>query len=101
MVLQNDIGNRYSPTTIVAAITTRVNSKHPMPTHLFIFPKCGIAYPSIVLLEQKRVIDKARIMRYLGVLSNEQMRLVDQKLVISLGINKYALYYLVNHKQWN
>lgn len=91
LVLQNDIGNRHSPTTIVAAITTKMLGKHSMPTHLYITPECGIAYHSVVLLEQIRVIDKARIIRYLGALTSEQMRIVDQKLVISLGINKYAL----------
>lgn len=91
LILQNNIGNKHSPTTIVAAITSKIFTKHTLPTHYQIFANEGLTQNSIVLLEQIRVIDKARILRYLDSLSEADMLKIDQKLVVSLGINKYYL----------
>ena len=80
LILQNDIGNKHSPTTIVAAITGR-KTKAALPTHVKIMAK-GLKTESTVLLEQIRTIDKARI----GRLDSKTLAAVDRAIVVSLGI---------------
>ena len=85
LVIQNDIGNFYSETTIVAAITSR-RGKNKLPTHVPNF--CyGLVQNSFVLLEQVRTIDRRRIREYIGHLSAADILRVDRAAVISLGIN--------------
>lgn len=84
LILQNDTGNKYSPTTIVAAITSR-QSKSKLPTHVNITAD-GLAKDSVVLLEQIRTIDKSRLTEYVGRLHNQTMETVDRAIVISFGI---------------
>ena len=91
LILQNDIGNRHSPTTIIAAITSRIYTKPILPTHYMIPSSSGLTHDSIALLEQIRVIDKSRILKYLGTLTPNDMINIDQKIVISLGINNYYI----------
>ncbi len=84
LILQNDMGNKHSPTTIVAPITSR-QTKAKLPTHVDIqiseLPK-----DSIVLLEQIRTIDKTRLGQFVGTLDKSSMGRVDHAIVISLGI---------------
>ena len=75
LILQNDIGNRHSPTTIVAAITGR-KTKAALPTHVKIMAK-GLKTESTVLLEQIRTIDKARLGEYIGRLDSKTLAAVD------------------------
>lgn len=84
LILQNDTGNKYSPTTIVAAITSR-QSKSRLPTHVNITAD-GLAKDSVVLLEQIRTIDKSRLTEYVGRLDKQTMETVDRAIVISFGI---------------
>lgn len=70
-------------------LTARVQSKHNLPIHHFISRSVGLKYDSIVLLEQIRTIDKARIRDYIGTIANDDIQQIEQKLIISLGINKY------------
>ena len=91
LIVQNDMGNKYSPTTIIVAITTRIYSKHNLPTHHSLSPSVGLKKDSIVLLEQIRTIDKARLRSFVGAISNDDMKQIESKLIISLGINKYNL----------
>lgn len=86
LVIQNDIGNRHSPTLIVAAITGRLYAKHNLPTHLLIPCSVGLKTDSIVLLEQIRTIDKMRLLRYVGKVDDEMMEVIDKGLFVSLGI---------------
>ena len=86
IVLQNDIGNRFSTTVIVAALTSKVNVKARIPTHCYLKDGIGLSFPSIVLLEQLRTVDKCRLEGYVGKLSKEQMEAVDRALAISLGL---------------
>ena len=86
IVLQNDIGNRFSTTVIVAALTSKVNVKARIPTHCYLKDGIGLSFPSIVLLEQLRTVDKCRLEEYVGKLSKEQMEAVDRALAISLGL---------------
>ena len=84
LILQNDIGNRHSPTTIVAAITGR-KTKAALPTHVAIMTS-GLKTESTVLLEQIRTIDKARLGEYIGRLDSKTLAAVDRAIVVSLGI---------------
>lgn len=86
LILQNDIGNRFSPTTVVAAVTSKLD-KAKLPTHILL-PKepYGLAKDSVILLEQLRTIDKRRLAAKIGSLPDEIMRSVNQALYISLGL---------------
>lgn len=86
LILQNDIGNCYSNTTIVAALTTNIQHKHILPTHQLVRAREGLRCDSIILLEQVRVIDKMRLLSCIGKLNTLEMQAVDQKLLVSLGI---------------
>lgn len=91
LIVQSNIGNKYSPTTIIVAMTARVHTKHDLPTHHFISSSVGLKHDSIVLLEQIRTIDKARLRGYIGTINKDDMSQIERKLIISLGINKYDL----------
>jgi len=86
LIIQNDIGNKYSPTVIVAAITSQIN-KAKLPTHVEISgSECGLAKDSVVLLEQIRTIDKKRLREKIGHLDIETLKKVNEALEISLGL---------------
>lgn len=86
LVIQNDIGNRFSPTVIVAAVTSQIE-KSKLPTHVELSAKVfGLTRNSVVLLEQVRTIDKRRIQQKLGRLDLKTMELVDEALAISMGL---------------
>ena len=88
LVVQNDVGNKFSPTVIVAAITSQIN-KAKMPTHIEISANdFGLARDSVILLEQIRTIDKRRLKEKLGRLSDELLEEVDEALGISFGISE-------------
>ncbi len=86
LVLQNDIANRYSPITIVAAITSQVDE--PIyPTEVLVRrPEGGLTADSMILLNQIRSVDKQRLFKRLGRVTLETMRKVDQALLVSLGL---------------
>ena len=89
LVLQNDIGNKYSPTIIVAAITSQIN-KSKLPTHLSIrADQFGIAKDSVILLEQIRTIDKTRLREKMGHIDDILMQKVNNAITISFGLNPY------------
>ena len=86
LVLQNDIGNRYSPTTIVAAITSRIK-KAKLPTHVEIEAAIhGFERDSVILLEQVRTVDKRRLKEKVAQLDEKTMARVNEALSISLGL---------------
>jgi mRNA interferase MazF len=90
LVIQNDIGNKYSPTVIVAAITSQIN-KAKLPTHVELAADSyGITKDSVILLEQIRTIDKKRLKERIGHLSEELMMQVDMALQISFGLIEYT-----------
>ena len=84
VVLQNNDGNIYCPTLIVAAVTSQIKKKN-QPTHCFFQQIHGLAYPSMVCLEQIKTIDKSRVIRYIGRLTRKQMKMVDEACMESLG----------------
>ncbi len=86
LIIQNDVGNRYSPTVIAAAITSQ-QDKTKLPTHIKVnADDCGLSKDSIVLLEQVRTIDKQRLKERMGSLSMGAMDKVDQALSVSFGL---------------
>lgn len=85
LVIQNNIGNRYSPTVIVAAVTSQPG-KRSLPTHIVLGRGNGLHQNSVVLLEQVRTIDRSRLRDYIGHLDELVMRAVDQGLAVSFGL---------------
>jgi len=86
LIIQNDIGNKYSPTVIAAAITSQIN-KAKLPTHIEISSdEYGLNKDSVILLEQIRTIDKKRLKEKIGRISDELMGKVNEGLMISLGL---------------
>jgi mRNA interferase MazF len=89
LVIQNDIGNRFSPTVIVAAITAQIQ-KAKLPTHVEIDAKrYGFERDSVILLEQIRTIDKQRLTDKITHLDDEMMEKVDEGLQVSLGLIEF------------
>ncbi len=86
LVIQNNVGNKYSPTVIIAAITSRLN-KAKLPTHIEL-PKelTGLEKDSVVLLEQVRTLDKSRLTHYISSVNIDIMQKVDVGIMISLGL---------------
>ena len=90
LIIQNDIGNKYSPTVIAAAITSQ-RDKTKLPTHIQVNADgCGLAKDSIVLLEQVRTIDKQRLKEKMGSLDNNSMDKVNRALTVSFGLSTAA-----------
>ena len=88
LMIQNDMGNRFSPTVIAAAITSQCE-KAKLPTHISLPAKnCGLQKNSIVLLEQIRTIDKRRLREHMGRLDAAMMNQVDNAIAVSFGLPK-------------
>ena len=86
LIIQNDIGNKYSPTVIAAAITSRMD-KTRLPTHIDIYAdKVGLARDSVVLLEQIRTLDKRRLKEKMGHLDDVSMGMVNNAIAVSFGL---------------
>lgn len=89
LIIQNDVGNKYSPTVIAAAITSKLD-KTKLPTHIDIYADgVGLAKDSVVLLEQVRTIDKKRLKEKMGHLNDSVMRDVNNAIGISFGLGDY------------
>ena len=88
LVVQNDVGNKYSPTVIAAAVTSKIN-KAKLPTHIELPSNTyGLQKDSVILLEQIRTLDKRRLKERIGELSETTMNRVDNAILISLGFVK-------------
>ncbi len=89
LVVQNDVGNKYSPTVIVAAVTSQIN-KAKLPTHVEISAKGhGLNKDSVILLEQLRTIDKKRLRERIGRVDEDVLKLTDEAIAVSLGLIKF------------
>ena len=88
VVLQNDVGNRYAPTLIVATVTSRTEKKRYQPTHVLIAHNTAFEKPSVVQLEQIFTIDKSRVQRFLGRLTQDEMQEIEKGVVSSLDLNE-------------
>ena len=90
LIVQNDVGNKYSPTVIAAAITSQ-HEKAKMPTHIDLSAECcGLSKDSIVLLEQVRTIDKQRLKEKMGTIDTAAMNRVDKALSLSFGLGTFT-----------
>ena len=86
LIVQNDVGNRYSPTVIAAAITSR-QSKTQLPPHIPIEAQgCGLSKDSVVLLEQVRTLDKRRLKEKMGSVDYNSMKEINRALSVSFGL---------------
>ena len=85
LIIQNDLGNRFSPTVIVLPMTSRQGKAH-FRTHVLLLPPMGgVKKPSVILCEQVRTLEKSRLRQYLGRLSTDKMALVEQALAAAVG----------------
>ncbi len=90
LIIQNDVGNRYSPTVIAAAITSRMG-KTRLPTHIDVYAdKVGLTKDSVILLEQVRTLDKKRLGEKMGHLDDEMMTAVNNAIAVSFGLGNTA-----------
>lgn len=91
LIIQNDVGNKYSPTVIAAAITSRTG-KSKLPTHIEIFAQSsGLIKDSVILLEQIRTLDKRRLKEKTGHLGESKMNEVDSAIAVSFGLSQGTL----------
>ena len=87
VVLQNDVGNRYAPTLIVATVTSRIAKKADQPTHVLIDQNPAVSTPSMVQAEQIFTIDKSRVQRFLGRITPSEMYRIEAAVINSLDLN--------------
>ena len=92
LVIQNNLGNKHSPTTIVACLSSKVNSKAHLPTYYLIRYNKDLKYQSIVMLEQIKVIDKSRLIKKITKLDKRQMARIDCQIKTSLALHKHGLH---------
>lgn len=85
LIIQNDIGNAHSPTTIIAVITSKA-TKAKIPTHIWLSVADGLKVNSMVELEQLRTIDKSRLIKCIGQVQEGEQKLIDEAVKISLGL---------------
>ena len=92
VVIQNNRGNKYSPTTIVACLSSKIHSKHHLPTHYLLPEGLGLKYRSIVMCEQIRVLDKSRLIKKITKLDKRHMMHIDRRIQISLDLKQQHLH---------
>ena len=87
LIIQNEMGNRHAPTTIIAPITSRL-SKKPLPTHVHLEAMtCGLQYESVILMEQIKVVDKQRLKQKMGAVSAEKWPEINKAIKVSLELD--------------
>jgi len=84
VVLQNDVGNRFSPTTVVVPLTSQ--NKKNVPTHVNLAPEDGVVKPSTALCEQPMSVDKTRLIKRIGALNENKIEDINKKILFNLGI---------------
>lgn len=85
LIIQNDIGNKHSPTVIVAALTSKVNKKH-LPTHVEVGIECGLKEKSLIMFEQITTIDRQRLRDYVGTVGDVTIAEINTAIKVSLGL---------------
>lgn len=90
LIIQNNLGNKYSPTVITAAISGKGGVKAKLPTHYYLDAVRGLKTPSVVLLEQIRTLDKRRLDKYIGRLPDKHIKGINRALAISVGLDNPA-----------
>lgn len=100
LVIQNNIGNMFSPNTIVAAITTRVNKRDRLPTHVDLSGRFGLAEGSFVMMEQIFTVDKRRLEDLVGSIRDERtLDELERAIVTSLELREYETAFLIKGKR--
>ena len=87
LILQNNVGNHFARTVIVAPITSRIHTKSKIPTHSYIGMIGSMKYPSVVMLEQLRTLDKRRLREHMGRVDETMMKQVDTAIAVSFGLH--------------
>lgn len=95
VIIQNNIGNKYSPTVIVASISGKIATKAKLPTHYYLDAENGLGHPSVILLEQIRTIDKHRLENYIGRIDEKHLTGLNLALAISIDITDWMRNTLV------
>lgn len=91
LIIQNNVGNRYSPTVIVAIISSQIKSRY-LPTHILLTASaCGLSKASMVMLEQLRTLDRTRLLEYMGSVAEEKMAEINTALQISVGLGVQSI----------
>lgn len=91
VIIQNNMGNKYSPTIIVAPVTTNHEAKAKLPTHCYIGAESGLDTSSVILLEQLRTIDKKRLGNYIGLLNRSHLQQLNQALAVSIQLTEASV----------
>lgn len=91
LILQNDVGNWFSSTVIVASVSSKPDKNRRLPVHCYLQAVDGLKCPSVVLLEQLRTLDKRRLKRFIGRLDEDCMREIDRALAVSVGLTKVKM----------
>lgn len=91
VIIQNNKGNKYSPTVIVAPVTTNHEAKAKLPTHCYIGAESGLDTSSVILLEQLRTIDKKRLGHYIGRLNQTHLQQLNQALAVSIQLTEASV----------
>ncbi len=86
IIIQNNTGNKHSPTVIVAAITSKIDAKVKLPTHYYLGKSCGLELPSVIMMEQVRTLDKRRLESYVGCLEEHHLRGFNHALAVSVAL---------------
>lgn len=86
VIIQNNVGNKHSPTVIIASITSKRDEKAKLPTHYLLGVEDGLEIPSIVLLEQLRTVDKRRLSSFIGRLPEKHIQGINHALAVSVGL---------------
>lgn len=86
LIVQNNVGNKHSPTVIIAPISGKAETRLNFPVHCQLEAECGLTVPSLVLLEQLRTIDKRRLKTYIGHLDDHHVQQVNHALAVSVGL---------------
>lgn len=92
LIIQNNRGNKHSPTTIVACLSSKIYTKHHLPTHCILPDGLGLKYRSMVMCEQIRVIDKSRLIKRITKLDKRQMARIDYQIKTSLALHRHGLH---------
>lgn len=95
VIIQNNAGNKHSPTVIIAAITSKMGVKPKLPTHYFINAEDGLELPSVILMEQLRTIDKHRLEKYIGHLKKKHVDGMNHALAVSIDLVQKTKYSLI------
>lgn len=86
LIIQNDVGNKHSPTTIILPMTRRMENMPKLPTHIIVKPFGNMKYKGIIFAEQVKVIDKRRLKKYIDTLPDKYMKKVNHAMEIAVGL---------------